>query len=117
MTVEPVAATIKSTRHSNLAVAIITTANARLHLLDLMEQCPNVLYTDTDSVFYVAKEGEPRLPLGNYIGDLTDELKGRTVTSFASPGSKQYSYAGYNPDGTPFEVTKVKSLKNCTILF
>ena len=49
MSVEPVAATIKSAPYSNLAVAIITTANARLHLLNLMEQATasNVLYTDT----------------------------------------------------------------------
>ena len=81
----------------NVVVAAFTTAYARLKLydlLDMLQEC--VLYYDTDSVIYVHKTGEPNPPLGNYLGDLTDELNGDYITSFVSEGPKNYAYRTKN---------------------
>ena len=43
-----------------------------------------VLYNDTDLVIYLSQPGQPEPRLGNYIGDLTDELAGDHITRFAS---------------------------------
>ena len=51
-----------------------------------------VLYYDTDSVIYLSQPGQPEPRLGNYIGDLTDELGGEHITVFASGGPKNYCY-------------------------
>ena len=34
----------------------------------------NVLYVDTDSCIYVNKPGGPKAPLGDYLGDWTNEI-------------------------------------------
>ena len=77
----------------NVVIAAFTTAYARLKLyglLDILQE--RVLYYDTDSVIYVHKPNEPDPPLGNYLGDLTDELDGDYITSFVSGGPKNYAY-------------------------
>ena len=63
-------------------------------MLDLLQE--RVLYYDTDSVIYGHKPGEPDPPLGNYLGDLTDELNGDYITSFVSGGPKNYAYRTKN---------------------
>ena len=81
----------------NVVIAAFTTAYARLKLyglLDLLQE--RVLYYDTDSVIYVHKPNEPDPPLGNYLGDLTDELNGDYITSFVSGGPKNYAYRTKN---------------------
>jgi hypothetical protein len=51
------------------------------------------LYADTDSVIYVERTGEVSLPLGNLLGDFTNELdEGDHITTFISGGAKNYSY-------------------------
>ena len=77
----------------NIVIAAFTTAYARLKLyglLDLLQE--RVLYYDTDSVIYVHEPGKPEPPLGNYLGDLTDELDGDYITTFVSGGPKNYAY-------------------------
>ena len=77
----------------NVVIAAFTTAYARLKLYDLLDLLQErVLYYDTDSVIYVHKPGKPDPPLGNYLGDLTDELNGDYITSFVSEGPKNYAY-------------------------
>ena len=77
----------------NVVIAAFTTAYARLKLYDLLDLLQErVLYYDTDSVIYVHKTGKPDPPLGNYLGDLTDELNGDYITSFVSGGPKNYAY-------------------------
>ena len=77
----------------NVVVAAFTTAYARLKLYDLLDLLQErVLYYDTDSVIYVHKPNKPDPPLGNYLGDLTDELNGDYITSFVSGGPKNYAY-------------------------
>ena len=77
----------------NVVIAAFSTAYARLKLYDLLDLLQErVLYYDTDSVIYVHKPGKPDPPLGNYLGDLTDELNGDYITSFVSGGPKNYAY-------------------------
>ena len=81
----------------NIVIAAFTTAYARLKLYDLLEQLQErVLYYDTDSVVYVHEPGKPEPSLGDYLGDLTDELDGDYITSFSSGGPKNYAYVTNN---------------------
>ena len=84
---------IEPNNKTNVVVAAFTTAYARLKLYDLLDMLQDrVLYYDTDSVIYVSKDGEVDPPLGNYLGDLTDELNGDYITTFMSGGPKNYAY-------------------------
>ena len=51
-----------------------------------------VLYYDTDSVIYRWKENEEVIPTGIFLGQMTDELGGDTITDFGSAGPKSYCY-------------------------
>ena len=79
---------------TNVVIAAFTTAWARLKLYDLMARLgPNLLYHDTDSCIYIQRDGDWSPPLGNYLGDLTDELdSGDYIKTFVSAGPKNYSY-------------------------
>ena len=79
--------------NTNVIIAAFTTAHARLQLYDELDMLgERVLYYDTDSVIYLTQPGQPEPRLGNYIGDLTDELGGDHITVFASGGPKNYCY-------------------------
>ena len=81
----------------SVVIAAFTTAYARLKLYDLLDLLQErMLYYDTDSVIYVHEPGKPEPPLGNYLGDLTDELNGDYITSFVSGGPKNYAYRTKN---------------------
>ncbi|XP_024117194.2 uncharacterized protein LOC112138787 [Oryzias melastigma] len=76
---------------NNVFVASFTTAYARLKLYAYLERLQDrVLYMDTDSLIYSAKEGQPLLELGPYLGDLTDELNGDVIQEFAAAGPKSF---------------------------
>ena len=77
----------------NIVIAAFTTAYARLKLYDLLDLLQErVLYYDTDSVIYIHEPGKPDPPLGDYLGDLTDELDpGDYITTFVSGGPKNYA--------------------------
>ena len=84
---------VKATDKVNIVIAAFTTAYARLKLYDLLDLLQErVLYYDTDSVVYVHEPGKPDPPLGDYLGELTDELKGGYITTFISGGPKNYAY-------------------------
>lgn len=72
---------------TNVVIAAYTTAHARLKLYEYLEKLDRrVLYCDTDSCVYVSS-GDPteyELRTGNFLGDMTDELK--------SYGSGSYVY-------------------------
>ena len=97
---------------NTVVIAASTTAYARLQLydeLDLLQE--RVLYYDTDSVIYLSQPGQPEPRLGNYIGNLTDELGGKHITVFASGRPKNY---GYKTNGGKTKV-KVRSITlDCT---
>ncbi|XP_041366927.1 uncharacterized protein LOC121381654 [Gigantopelta aegis] len=78
---------------TNVFLATFTTSWARLKLYSVLEQLgENVLYYDTDSVIFVARPGDYQPPLGDYLGELTDELDGQFITEFVSGGPKNYGY-------------------------
>lgn len=80
----------------NVVLAAITTAYGRLKLLDVMIPLDKrVLYHDTDSIIYKVKNGESEPPLGNNLGDLTNEISeedGGYITEIVCPGPKNYAY-------------------------
>lgn len=63
----------------------------RIALHHLQQQ---VLYFDTDSVIYKWKPNAPELPLGQYLGQFTNELDDPNdyITEFAAAGPKNYGY-------------------------
>ena len=84
---------IETDGKANGVIVAFTTAHARLKLYSVLEQLDRrVLYFDTDSVIYVSRYGDWEPPTGSYLGVLTDELDGAHITTFASGGSKNYSY-------------------------
>ncbi|TWW53912.1 hypothetical protein D4764_0165560 [Takifugu flavidus] len=84
-------------KQSNVFIAAFTTAHARLKLYSYLEKLQDrVFYIDTDSLIYLVKEGEKPLELGNYLGDLTDELDGDSIQEFAAAGPKSYAYQTRN---------------------
>lgn len=79
---------------NNIFVAAFTTACARLKMYDYLERLQErVLYTD--SLIYTVKEGESPLELGDYLGQLTDELNGDNIQEFASARPKGYAYQSH----------------------
>ena len=89
---------IEQNDKTNIVIAAFTTAYARLKLYELLDQLQErVLYYDTDSVIYIHQPGKPNPPLGDYLGDLTDELdSGDYITTFISGGPKNYAYITNN---------------------
>ena len=78
---------------TNIFIACFTTCWARLKLYSYLHRLQKqVLYYDTDSVIYVWKEGQPQIDIGDYLGDMTDELDGDVIKEFVSGGAKNYGY-------------------------
>ena len=50
-----------------------------------------VLYFDTDSIIYV-DDGTKTVKTGDMLGELTDELANKGISSFISTGPKSYSF-------------------------
>ena len=79
----------------NIFIACFTTCWARLKLYEALQQLQQqVLYFDTDSVIYKWKPNAPELPLGQYLGQFTNELDDPSdyITEFAAAGPKNYGY-------------------------
>ena len=78
---------------TNVFIAAFTTAWARLRLYEALNVLQKqVLYYDTDSVIYRWKQGQPSIPISDFLGEMTDELKGDIVTEFVSGGAKNYAF-------------------------
>ncbi|XP_078380154.1 uncharacterized protein LOC144663093 [Oculina patagonica] len=80
----------------NIFVACFTTCYARLKLYQegLARLRPHqILYFDTDSLIYRRGPADPTLPLGDFLGDFTNELDPQDyITEFAAAGPKNYGY-------------------------
>jgi len=78
----------------NIFVAAFTTCWALLKLYSYLEHLKQqVLYFDTDSVIYSHKPGQADVSLGDYLGEMTDELDdGDFITDFTDAGPKNYGY-------------------------
>ena len=95
---KPIKDTEESLPTSSLLHAAFTTCFGRLQLykyLNIVHQ--RALYHDTDSVAYISRPGEPDLPLGTHLGDLTDQVEedygpGSYIVEFAAGGPKNYAY-------------------------
>ena len=89
---------VKSNAKTNVVMATFATAYARLKLYDVLDLLQErVLYYDTDSVIFISRTGESEPSTGNYLGDLTNELKqGDNITTFISRGPENYFYKTAN---------------------
>lgn len=81
---------------TSVTIASYVTATARLKLYSYLEQLKErVLYFDTDSIIFVEWPGAISPPLGDFLGDLKDELAeygpGSFIDSFVSGGPKTTS--------------------------
>ena len=60
---------------TNVIILAFCSAYAHIKLLQMMNKlCNCVMYHDTDSIIYTYKLQEWIPPIGEYLGDLTDEL-------------------------------------------
>lgn len=100
----------------NVAIAAYTTAHARLHLYEYLDKLQDrVLYYDTDSVFFVENGNDSGLALGDYLGDLTDELQefGEQcyINEVVFTSEKSYAFTVMNSDDEMVHsVCKVKGI-------
>ena len=78
----------------NIFIAAFTTCWARLKLYSYLDSLgERVLYYDTDSVIYRQLPGQVTIPIGDFLGDMTDELDGDDhIIEFVSGGAKNYGY-------------------------
>lgn len=79
---------------TNIFIAAFTTCQARLKLYESLEVLGDrVLYYDTDSIIDTWKPSQADIPLGDYLGDMTNELEDDDyITEFVSGGAKNYGY-------------------------
>ena len=83
---------VDSSKNTNVYIACFTTSHARLMLYDKLDYLnEKVLYFDTDSIIY-ADDGTKNIETGDMLGDMTDEISGKGISSFASTGPKSYSF-------------------------
>lgn len=99
----------------NVILAAYTSALARVHLygyLDMLkERC---LYHDTDSIIFSCKDGEEKPMLGDYLGELTDELiefgENSYIDEAVFTSEKSYAFIVKTPGKDDSVVCKVKGL-------
>lgn len=89
---------VSTSDKTNVVIAAFTTAQARLKLYSVFERLKmRTLYFDTDSVIFTSRSGEWVPPLGDYLGELTNELDDEDyITTFVSGGPKNYAYQTKN---------------------
>ena len=107
---------VDNSNNTNIFVACFTTSHARLMLYDKLDYLnEKVLYFDTDSIIYV-DDGKKTIKTGDMLGEMTDELEGKSITNFVSTRPKSYSFK-YGRDD---EKSAIKGFtlnhQNCTIL-
>ena len=103
--------------NTNVILAAYTTAQARLKLYSYLEKLgQDVLYFDTDSVIYKTLPERDPVPVGNFLGDMTDELESdygtdSYITRFVSGGPKNYAFEVYSPNtGSVHTTMKVRGI-------
>jgi len=103
---------VKPSGRTNVILAAYTTTQARLKLYSYLEQLgPRTLYADTDSIVYSVKNGEWEPPLGDYLGDMTNEVPYDRITHFVTGGPKNYAYRVTKGDRKNVEtVCKVRGI-------
>ncbi|KAK3099339.1 hypothetical protein FSP39_002841 [Pinctada imbricata] len=81
---------------TNIFLASFTTMWARLRLYEILDVLDrDVLYYDTDSVIFRCDGSSTleKLPIGNFLGELTNEVDSQDhIVLFCSGGPKNYAY-------------------------
>ena len=98
---------------TSVAIASFVTSYARLKLYSEMEKIENsnpraVLYFDTDSIVFVHSPGYYAPTVGNFLGEMTDEIieeygVGSHISEFYTTGPKTYAYKVSTPSGDKFK--------------
>ena len=81
---------VDNSKNTNVYIACFTKSHARLMLYDKLLN-EKVLYFDTDSIIY-ADDGTKNIETGDMLGDMTNEISGKGISSFALTGPKSYSF-------------------------
>ena len=81
----------------NVAIASFITCYARLELYKHLKRLNrSTLYFDTDSIFWIEKQGGYTIPTGKFLGDFTCELakygKGAYISEAVFLGAKNYAF-------------------------
>ena len=87
---------MEENRNSNIIIADYTTAYARIILYEYLKKLGRrVIYFDTDSIIFYSEDRDWMPPLGDFIGDLTDEIgdENKTIDEFVCCGPKSYAYS------------------------
>lgn len=73
------------------------------------------MYADTDYVIFSTKHGQSKPSLGDYLGDLTDDVPHNRIQTFVLGGPKNYAYRTQHPDKLgKFTTCKVRGITlNC----
>lgn len=93
-----------------------STSQARLQLCEHLDALgEQVCYYDTDSVICLHKEELYRVPCGDYLGEMTNELveygPESYILEFVSDGPKNYAYQVFSTKTNGIvEVCKIKGL-------
>ena len=71
--------------HCNYLHAAYITSYGRLRLLEFMRKVPpeNMVYCDTDSLFFFSKNWKTPFPVGDQLGMMKLEDKGKSITTYA----------------------------------
>ena len=98
---------------TNVIIAAYTTAQVHLKLYSYLQPLDRrVIYCDTDSVVFTTAPGQCEPPLGDYLGDLTDEVPGNNITHFVTRGPKSYAYKLTTPYKMgEMSICKVRGIK------
>ena len=84
---------VDNSNNTNIFIAAFTASHARAMLYEVLDTLGNrVLGFDTDSCWYIEREGGPCIKTGDSLGDLTDELNGYYITDWCGSGPKSYNY-------------------------
>jgi G:T-mismatch repair DNA endonuclease (very short patch repair protein) len=108
---------------TNVVIAAFTTSWARLKLWNVMHSLgERVFYTDTDSLIFESLSDKNDPPLGEFLGELADELSckkvgcsgcnedSHSIVEFVASGPKNYGFITNNG----FQVCKVRGFSlNC----
>ena len=101
---------VQSNPRTNVVIAAYTTAQARLQLyndLDCLKD--RAMYCDTDSIIYHSTPKECKLPTGNFLGQLTNEITDGEITHYVSGGPKNYALK-VRADTGDYSIVKVRGI-------
>ena len=83
---------VDNSKNRNIYIACFTASHARLMLCNKLDYLKEkVLYFDTDLIIY-ADDGTNNIETEDMLGDMTDELSGKRISSFVSTGPESYSF-------------------------